>query len=439
MIAQLLEVAREIWLVVAQMSPWLLLGFLVAGVLSTVIAPAWLERHLGGRGMGPVFKAAALGVPLPLCSCGVIPVAASLRSHGASRGATTAFLLSTPQTGVDSILITYTMLGPVFAVFRPLVALLTGLVGGGLVEAFVPEEARPTSPKTAPKPAPAPASMVFQMAVPAPAAPPGRVSFGARLRELLTYGLVTLPADLWRALLIGVLLAGVISALVPADFVARYVGPGPLSVLLMMIIGIPLYVCATASVPLAAGFIFMGLSPGAALAFLIAGPGTNAATLTTIGRVLGRRALGIFLATIAVSAFGAGLLLDAVMPWLGRAMPSLAPPAHCHGEVSLWSHLAAVALVLVMAHAVWHTRRAGRAKAAAATRAASRTVVFTVEGMHCSHCVQSVTRAVGELPGVEACVVDLQEGRATVSGPAVDAAAVVAAIDALGFRGRRRD
>jgi uncharacterized membrane protein YraQ (UPF0718 family)/copper chaperone CopZ len=435
MIALLLEVARETWLVAAQMSPWLLLGFLVAGTLSTVIAPAWLERHLGGRGMGPVFKAAALGVPLPLCSCGVIPVAASLRSHGASRGATTAFLLSTPQTGVDSILITYTMLGPVFAIFRPVVALLTGLIGGGLVEAFVPEEARPV----APKPAPAPASMVFQMAVPAPAAPPARVSFGARLRELLTYGLVTLPADLWRALLIGVVLAGVISALVPADFVARYVGPGPLSVLLMMIIGIPLYVCATASVPLAAGFIFMGLSPGAALAFLIAGPGTNAATLTTIARVLGRRALGIFLLTIAASAFGAGLLLDALMPWLGRAMPSLAPPAHCHGDVSLWSHLAAVALVLVMANAVWRTRRAGRAKAAAAKRAAGRTVTFAVEGMHCSHCVESVTRAVGELPGVDACVVDLQGGSATVSGGAVDAAAVVAAIDALGFRSRRVD
>ena len=178
MIALLLHVARETWLVAAQMSPWLLLGFLVAGALSTVIAPAWLERHLGGRGAGPVFKAAALGVPLPLCSCGVIPVAASLRSHGASRGATTAFLLSTPQTGVDSILITYTMLGPVFAVFRPVVALVTGLVGGGLVEAFVPEEARPAPPK------PAPQAMVFQMAAPVPAAaaPAPAPTWRARLR-----------------------------------------------------------------------------------------------------------------------------------------------------------------------------------------------------------------------------------------------------------------
>jgi uncharacterized protein len=439
MIALLLDVARETWLVAAQMSPWLLLGFLVAGTLSTVIAPAWLERHLGGQGMGPVVKAAALGVPLPLCSCGVIPVAASLRSHGASRGATTAFLLSTPQTGVDSILITYTMLGPLFAVFRPVIALLTGLVGGGLVEAFVPEDVRPA----APRPAPTPALMVFQMAAPAsapaPATPAARTPFGTRLRKLLTYGLVTLPADLWRALLIGVVLAGIISAVVPADFVARYVSPGPFSVLLMMIIGIPLYVCATASVPLAAGFIFMGLSPGAALAFLIAGPGTNAATLTTIGRVLGRRALGLFLLTVAASAFGAGLLLDALMPWLGRAMPALAPPVHCHGDVSPWSHLAAAALVLVMANAWWRTRRVARAKAASVRRAAASTVVFAVEGMHCSHCVDSVTRAVGELPGVDACAVDLQGGTATVSGPAVDAAAVVAAIDGLGFRGRRRD
>lgn len=433
MIALLSHVARETWLVAAQMSPWLLLGFLVAGALSTVISPAWLERHLGGRGRGPVFKAAALGVPLPLCSCGVIPVAASLRSHGASRGATTAFLLSTPQTGIDSILITYTMLGPVFAVMRPLVALLTGLVGGGLVEAFVPEEQRPAAPK------PAPAAMVFAMATPAPAAAPARPTLAARLRELLTYGLVTLPADLWRALLIGVVLAGVISAVVPADFVARYVGPGPLSVLLMMAVGIPLYVCATASVPLAAGFIFMGLSPGAALAFLIAGPGTNAATLTTIGRVLGRRSLAIFLATVACSAFGAGLLLDALMPWLGRAVPSLAPPAHCHGEVSWFSHVSAGALVLVMANAWWRTRRAARAGSTAGKGAPGRTRRFVVEGMHCSHCVQSVTRGVRELDGVDDCVVDLQAGSATVTGRAVDAAKVVAAIEALGFRGRPVD
>src|SRR5210317_1122298 len=145
MLEMILHIITEIWLVTTDMAWWLIFGFLVAGALSVAISPAWLERHLGGGGFGPVWKASLFGVPLPLCSCGVIPVAASLRQHGASRAATSAFLLSTPQTGVDSILVTYTMLGPLFAVFRPVIALLTGLLGGGLVQALVPPEDRSQS------------------------------------------------------------------------------------------------------------------------------------------------------------------------------------------------------------------------------------------------------------------------------------------------------
>lgn len=424
MAGHLLEIARETWLVTAQMAPWLLLGFLVAGALSTLVAPAWLERHLGGRGFGPVVKAAAFGVPLPLCSCGVIPVGASLRAHGASRPATTAFLLSTPQTGIDSILVTWSLLGPVFAVLRPVVALFTGLFGGALVLAFAPDPplsapAFPLAPTTGPGAGPGPRG---------------------RLLAALRYGLVTLPADLVRPLVAGLLLAGLIGALAPADFAARWVGHGPLSILVMMLVGIPLYVCATASVPLAAGFIHLGVSPGAALAFLIAGPGTNAATLTTIGRVLGRRALAMFLVAIALSAFGAGLLLDALLPWLGDRLPDLGALPHHHEHASAWAQAAAAALVAVLAFAWWNGRRAPRpataTPAGAPPAAAAATRRYAVEGMHCSHCVQSVTRAVGELPGVSACRVDLDAGVAAVTGPTLDDAAVVAAIEALGFKGR---
>jgi uncharacterized membrane protein YraQ (UPF0718 family) len=136
------DFARETWLLTAEMSSFLLLGFAVAGLLSVFISPAWLERHLGGGGLAPVFKASLFGVPLPLCSCGVIPVSASLRQHGASRAATTAFLLSTPQTGVDSIMVTWSMLGPLFAIFRPVIALLTGLLGGSLVQAVVSDRSQ---------------------------------------------------------------------------------------------------------------------------------------------------------------------------------------------------------------------------------------------------------------------------------------------------------
>ncbi len=422
MIDAALHIVTEIWLVAARMASWLLLGFVVAGLLSVFISPAWLERHLGGRGLGPVLKASLFGVPLPLCSCGVIPVAASLRAHGASRAATTAFLLSTPQTGVDSILVTYTMLGPLFAVFRPVIALLTGILGGGLVQALAPQGAEA-------------AEAALQPGAPT-ARPQGLAN---KLRAALDYGLVTLPGDIARALLVGVVIAGLLGALIPADFLARYLGTGPLSIALMMAVGIPIYVCATASVPLAAGFIFLGATPGAALAFLIAGPATNAATLTTVSRVLGRRTMVIYLLTVAASAFGGGLLLDRLLPLAAAAVPALATGGHVHETVPVIDHLWAVVLVTVMTRSWWLSRRrascceGGSCSAADASVPAPEHLEITIGGMNCSHCSGSVQRTVGGLPGVAACRVDLEAGRAFVEGRDLDRAAIARAIEALGF------
>ncbi|MFO7607919.1 MAG: permease [Candidatus Krumholzibacteriia bacterium] len=417
-------VVTGIWQVTAEMAGWLLLGFVMAGLLSVFIRPAWLERHLGGRGLSPVFKASLFGVPLPLCSCGVIPVAASLRAHGASRGATTAFLLSTPQTGVDSIFVTYTMLGPLFAVFRPVAALVTGFLGGGLVQALAgPDKAE--------------AAAVLR-----PAADDDRPrGLGAKVRAALDYGLVTLPADIARPLLVGVVIAGVLAALIPEDFLARYLGSGPVAIALMMLVGIPIYVCATASVPLAAGFIFLGATPGAALAFLIAGPATNAATVTTIARVLGRRTTVLYLATVAFSAFGGGLLLDWLLPRAGAAVPALAHGAHGHEGVGLFGHLGAVVLCVVMVRSWRLARRRGdccddgtcTATAGLAPAGRSERLEVAVGGMHCSHCSSSVQRAVSGLPGVSTCRVDLDGGRAVVEGRQLDPAAIARAIESLGF------
>lgn len=420
----ILDAARETWLVAAAMSPYLLLGFAVAGLLSVFISPQWLERHLGGRGLGPVFKAALFGVPLPLCSCGVIPVAASLRAHGASRAATTGFLLSTPQTGVDSILVTYTMLGPFFALFRPVAALLTGFLGGALVQAADPHRGE---------------------AAEAALRPAGRVArprgLGAKLAAAADYGLVTLPGDIARALVVGVVIAGALGALIPEDFLARYLGAGPLSVALMMIVGIPIYVCATASVPLAASFIFLGASPGAALAFLIAGPATNAATVTTVARVLGRRTAIIYLLTVAVSAFGGGLLLDWLLPQAAAAVPALAHHGHHHEGVPLLDHLWGVVLAAVLVRSrVLAARRGACCTDGTCTNATETTMSNRIErlelavgGMNCSHCSGSVERALGGLDGVTACRVDLEAGKAFVEGEGLDRAAIKAAVEALGF------
>lgn len=295
----------ELWQLLREMGPWLLLGFAVAGLLSLLIDPAMVERHLGGRGLAPVLKAAAVGVPLPLCSCGVIPVAASLRQHGASRGATSAFLIATPQTGVDSIAVTYSLLGPLMAVVRPLAALVSGVVGGLVVDGVEGRHDRPVTrfPGLSALPG-------FDAPVPEAAAPPRRRI--GRLVDAFTYGFVTLPRDLARPMIWGLLAAAAIGTLLPDDFFAGTLGTGPAAMLAMMLVGIPVYVCATASVPVAAALLAKGLSPGAALVFLMTGPATNTATLAAVWKIMGRRTAALYLASIALTALVAGLLLDAL-------------------------------------------------------------------------------------------------------------------------------
>jgi len=423
------------WNMLVEMSPYLLLGFTVAGLLSVLISPRWVERHLGDRGLGQVFKASLFGVPLPLCSCGVIPVGASLRQHGAGKGATTAFLLSTPQTGVDSIAVTYALLGPFLAVVRPVAALLTGFLGGGLVYAFdrnddeqPVEEVETTSCSSE------------SDCCEDDEAPQKKTLFDG-----LTYGLVTLPRDIGRALIVGILLSGVISALIEPRALEAYLGGGVWPMLAAMAVGIPLYVCATASTPIALSLITAGLSPGAALVFLITGPATNGATLTTLWRVLGRRSVLIFLVTVAVGALATGFAVDALV---GSGMipdSALIPAAAVtvdghehHGDESgfgrWFGNGCAILLILLLVNALWpQPQPMGRGDLEMKTTPGVETMEMSVSGMRCDGCVQSVTRALGESAGVEDAVVDLAAGRASVSGSGFDRTSLADKIRALGF------
>jgi uncharacterized membrane protein YraQ (UPF0718 family) len=296
--AILLNILKEIWLVTAAMAPYLLFGFLMAGVLSVLISKDYVRRHLGGRGWLGSLKAALVGVPMPVCSCGVIPLAASLRKHGASRGATASFLASTPQTGVDSLMITYALLGWVFAVFRAAVAFLSGIICGTAVTLVSPREEEST------------AECEDECCQP---------DQKPMFRRMLEYGFIALPRDIARAVVIGIVLSGIISGLIPADFFTDRLGNSPLTMLIMLCIGIPLYVCSSASVPIALAFIKAGISPGAALVFLITGPATNAATLTTLWQIIGRKQLGVFLVSLALCALAAGFLMNFFSPQLGIA------------------------------------------------------------------------------------------------------------------------
>jgi len=326
----------DFWGTVAEMSPYLLFGFFMAGILSVLISQRFVERHLGGRGIWPLVKASILGVPLPLCSCGVIPVSMSLHKHGASKGSTISFLLSTPQTGIDSIFVTLSLLGPLFAVFRPLAAFVTGIVDGTLVNVF----GQSTEDKSHVPPKYADESC-------------GGAENSKKIARGLKYGFVTLPRDIGKAMLVGLVIAAVISALVPDGYFAEKLGTGILAMVVMMLLGIPVYVCATASVPVAAALILKGLTPGAALVFLMTGPATNAASFVTIWKVLGRATAITYLATVAGCALLSGILLDYIAAGVDfeiAARPGwMLPPAV--------KHISAVVLLAILTIAIFSGRK----------------------------------------------------------------------------------
>ncbi len=310
------------WAVLIEAAPWVLLGFAAAGAIHAWVPEEALARHLGGNGPGSVLKAALIGIPLPLCSCGVLPVAAGLRRSGAGRGATAAFLVATPETGVDSIAVTWALMDPLMTVLRPVAALVTALAAG-LAANALPDP--PAAPNLVEPKACTGGCCNGQCATPAPAS---RLGAGlAFLRDEL------LP-DIGKWLLLGVLAAGLIAALVPESALAGLPGGEWGSMLAMLAVAMPLYICATSSTPVAAALVLKGLSPGAALVLLLAGPATNAATLAVVGRILGRRAIPAYVGAIAVCSLGLGWVANRLYGLLGldpaasiRAAGAGLPPA----------------------------------------------------------------------------------------------------------------
>jgi uncharacterized membrane protein YraQ (UPF0718 family) len=334
----LLTGARAFFGTLTEMAPYLLFGFAAAGLISVFISPGQVRRHLGGHSLWPVLKAALFGVPLPLCSCSVIPVTVSLLKHGASRGAATAFLLSTPQTGVDSIIVTYGMLGPVFGIVRPLAAFIAGVLGGSAVALVEGKDGAGTD----------------QACTDECCAHDG----GNRLTRAVRFAFITLPRDLAQPLLIGLLIAGVIAAVTPDDYFAGALGTGIVPMLVMLAVGIPMYVCSTASVPIAVALMAKGLSPGAALVFLIAGSGTNAAGVAAVWKIMGARATLIYLASVAVTALLSGGVLNLVV---GMLQTRGYAGVHCAWETPGWLEIGAtIALCAVLGYALlrpWLLRR----------------------------------------------------------------------------------
>lgn len=301
MIGELLQNSLTLYLDAA---PWLLLGLLVAGLLKAWLPEGLLNRWLGGRGPWPVIKAALIGAPLPLCSCGVLPAALGLRRGGASRNATVSFLIATPETGVDSIAISYAMLGPVMAIVRPIAAIFSA-IATGLLTMLVPQ-ARPLPAGLNIAVSSCSGGSCCGSSCNTPTQKTGPI---ATTLQGLRYAASDILDDISVWLTIGILLAGAVATWVPPHALTVW-GSGLPAMGVMLVVGIPMYICATASTPVAAALLLAGVSPGTVLVFLLAGPATNLATLAVLRKELGSAVLTTYLIGIAISSIGFGLLLD---------------------------------------------------------------------------------------------------------------------------------
>lgn len=311
--AFVINVFFSAWHLLLESSLYVIFGLLISGLLRVFLNPNTISRHLGQGKFKSVFKAAFLGIPLPLCSCGVLPAAVSLRKQGANTGATTAFLISTPESGVDSLAITYALLDPVMTVARPFAAFTTATVAGIAENTFnAPENKEAVSADlTCPVDACCDGEDCSPEDHKKHHAPTQKIKAGIK------YALTDVWGDMAGWFLLGILLAGLITTLIPDEMLVRYLGGGLPSMLLMLAVGIPLYICATASTPVAAALILKGISPGTALVFLLAGPATNITSLTVLWGSLGKRATIIYLTAICLSAVIFGLMVDHIYGVLG--------------------------------------------------------------------------------------------------------------------------
>jgi hypothetical protein len=325
------------------MAPYLLFGFLFAGILHTFISMDWIAKHLGKSNVGSVIKAVILGIPLPLCSCGVIPAAIMLNKKGASRGAVTSFLIATPITGVDSILATYSLMGFFFMIFRVIAAAVTAIVAGLLGNAILHGGQSPADLDLLEKHTCCTAETEDACACECHA-----VTVWERLRAMFSYAFVELLGDIWRWLVVGLIIAGLISYFVPEAFVERYLGSHMISMLVMLLVGIPMYVCSTGSLPIAAALMLKGLSPGAAMVFLLAGPATNAVTVTVVARELGKGATIIYVLTIAVMSVLFGMLVNQIWYGYGLSMRMIG------GGMAMLPHWLEVASAIVLTLLIVH-------------------------------------------------------------------------------------
>ena len=391
--------------VVNAMSPYLLLGFLIAGVLHVFVPKRFYARYLSRDNKLSVLWAALLGIPLPLCSCGVIPTAIGLKNERASKGAVGSFLIATPQTGIDSILATFSLLGLGFAIVRPVAALVTGVCGGLLINRLIKDDTYATTE-----------------------AGSCTVERGNRIWRVLRYAFFEMIQDIGLRLTIGLLVAALINVAVPDEFFLTFGSQPLLQMLVILVVAIPMYICSTGSIPVAAALMMKGLSPGAALVMLMAGPAVNMASILVVRKSLGNRFTAIYLSTIVAFSVLFGLLINTI----GIDTPITTGQDDCcttqPASPDIFRIVCSCLLVIFIINAL-SMKLFSRFKK---EEVAEGTTVYCVEGMHCNHCKASVESAVSKIKGISSAEANPAANTLTVTG-SVPESAIRAAVEQAGF------
>jgi hypothetical protein len=398
-------ILNNLWMMINEFAPFLILGFFISGILSVFLTVEIVQKYLGSDSVFSVFLASLLGVPLPLCSCGVIPVSAYLSKHGASKGSVTSFLISTPQTGVDSIFITYAMLGPLFAIYRPIIAFISGILGGSLVyfsdnnkNENVDIECEDDCCNDDTK---------------------------SKIYNILNYGFVKLPMDIAGPLIFGLVLSSLIMVFIPSNYF-NIVGSGILGMLIMLIVGLPTYVCATASVPIAFALNSAGFSMGAVLVFLMTGPATNITTMSVIYKILGRKNLLIYLFSIIICSIGFGVLFDLIFPGLSVEDNSYTVSHILSSKLQLILSFSLVAILFNSLRIKYFSNKK-------VSISLDNNLLY-IEGMTCNHCVDSVRKSLAKINGIEDININLSDGKLTYNSSINIEKDVIEVILSLGYK-----
>jgi len=386
------------------MAPYLMLGLIFVGFLNLFITKDLIIKHIGKNDFLSILKAALFGIPLPLCSCGVVPSSIYMAKSGASKPAVVSFLTATPQTGIDSMLATYGMMGPVIAIFRPIAALLMGIIGGLAVRFSgisdeIPKQKMKLSLDN------------FQYSAPEPK------NFKFYFKRLAEYPFVEFLDDISTQFIIGLFIAGLITYLIPENFFSgSIISNGLIGMLALILISIPMYVCATASIPIAVSLMLKGFSPGVAFVFLAAGPATNIASLSVIAGVLGKKTTSIYVGMIALLSIVFGLLLDWIFSLTG--IDPLSQLAHVHSHnmnhINTFQWIVSGIFLILLLMSVYRKFIQPKIKRKVMTIASKHRI--KVEGMTCNHCVMNVEKAIMNTAGVESVEVSLSENSAYIEG-----------------------